>query len=181
MLAGCSASTGHPAATKAATSTPDTTTLASSTTLTTISTRPTSTRPTCPGPPDTFPKGDGQDVVVVSVPCDCPTQPVTPAPSTDNPSESAVKAATAWLKRLSRQWAKAVIRLDAVYKVGDTTKGQFASVFARNVPMFCGAKVAAASYGVELINPTEDDTGYEGDVVVAHFAHGWEVWGSYHP
>jgi len=87
-----------------------------------------------------------------------------------------MKAAEAWLG-----WVNAAIRVDAVYKVGDTSKGQFASVFARNVPMFCGSKVAAASYGVELINPAVHNSGSEGDVVVAHFAHGWEVCGAYHP
>jgi hypothetical protein len=116
-------------------------------------------------------------VVVVSVPCNCPTQKVTPAPPGENAMASAVKAAEAWVEHGG--WAPAVTQLEAVYKVGDRTKGQFNAVFARNVPEYCGTKVAAASFGVELGNPTIDNTGRQRAVVVAHFARGWEVWGAY--
>ena len=44
-----------------------------------------------------------------------------------------------------------------------------------------GNEVAAASYGVELVNPDVHDTGSKGAVVVAYFEDGWQVWGSYHP
>jgi hypothetical protein len=88
-----------------------------------------------------------------------------------------VKAAEAWVEHAG--WASAGTQLAAVYKVGDRTKGQFNAVFALNVPEYCGAEVAAASFGVEVDNPTIDNTGREHALVVAHFAHGWEVWGEY--
>ena len=88
-----------------------------------------------------------------------------------------MNAAESWLEHAG--WAAADTKLEAVYKVGDKTKGQFSSVFARNVPTYCGTKVASASYGVELGNPTIDDSSRERAVVVAHFAQGWEVWGAY--
>jgi hypothetical protein len=53
-------------------------------------------------------------------------------------------------------------------------------VFSTNVPKFCGAAVAAASYGVEAGNPsvTQDSSRFTA-LVVGHFADGWKVWGFY--
>jgi hypothetical protein len=58
----------------------------------------------------------------------------------------------------------------------------FGTLFAYQIPKWCGQAVADASYGVEL-------TGYLGawhgtdthvGVVVAHFATGWQVWSAFH-
>ena len=136
--------------------------------------------PRCPGPANTFPRL-GQQVVPVSVPCDCPTAAVLPMPTAAGARSDAVHAALRWVTA-ARHWPPGAGRLTAVYRVGQTSQGaEFSSVFAYNVPAFCGSKVADASYGVELWNPQEHDTGQVGDVVVAYFKGGWQVWGSYHP
>jgi len=95
----------------------------------------------------------------------------------------AADAAFQWIKHVNPQWraGSASVRVLAIYAVGETSKGEFGEVFALNVPKYCGKAVAEASCVVEMVNPTEHDTGSEADVVVAHFASGWQVWGSYHP
>jgi hypothetical protein len=70
----------------------------------------------------------------------------------------------------------------AVYVVTDAPpRGQFGEVFASSIPKYCGDFVASSSFVVEMANPAENDTGREADVVVGHFASGWQVWGSFHP
>jgi hypothetical protein len=136
--------------------------------------------PWCQGPPYTYPTL-GQSVVPVQVPCDCPTAAVLPMRTTGDSRAAAVRAAMRWVTK-ARHWQPGQGHLLAIYRVGHTSQGaQFASMFGYSVPTFCGKKAADASYGVELVNPTVHDTGSQGDVVVAHFKDGWQVWGSYHP
>jgi hypothetical protein len=104
---------------------------------------------------------------------------MTPPPSGEDAAAAATGAALAWATRV-RNWTPGAGHLTAVYKVGDTTTGLYGEVFA-GVAQYCGAAVADASWGVELGNPTVHNTGNQADVVVAHFANGWQVWGSYHP
>ncbi|MCU1466319.1 MAG: hypothetical protein JWM72_2247 [Actinomycetia bacterium] len=118
-------------------------------------------------------------MVPVSVPCDCPTARITPPPSGEDAPAAATRAALAWATQV-RNWTPGAGRLTAVYKVGDTTTGQYGAVFA-GVVQYCGAAVVAATWAVELGDPTVFNTGNPADVVVAHFANGWQVWGSYHP
>jgi len=134
----------------------------------------------CPGPPDTLPKG-GQALVPVAVPCGCPSQPMTPIPETEIARNGpATDAALRWVRQVNSKWRNGG-HVSAVYVVGETSQGQFGSVYAANVPKYCGREVAGASYVVEMANPAENDTGREADVVVEHFASGWQVWGSFHP
>jgi hypothetical protein len=143
--------------------------------------RTASTASECPGPPITLPAG-GQELAPVDVPCDCPTEPITPIPTTDIARTGPVtNAALRWIRNVNPKWRGAPVRVLAVYSVGVTSQGQFGDVYALNVPKFCGKAVAEASYVVEMGNPSENDTGGEADVAVAHFANGWQVWGSYHP
>jgi hypothetical protein len=138
------------------------------------------TRPTCPAPPVTLPTG-GQTVVPVAVPCGCPTQSIVPIPEIDAARTGPVAdTALRWIRHVNPAWLSAG-KVSSVYVVGETSTGQFGDVFALNVPKYCGRGVAGASYVVEMQNPTENDTGREADVVVAHFAKGWQVWGSFHP
>jgi hypothetical protein len=143
-------------------------------------TRPTTTTPRCPGPPVTLPAG-GQSVLPVSVPCDCPQEPITPIPQSDIARTGPVAdAALRWARNVNPKW-RGVGNVTALYAVGDTSQGQFGDVYALNVRRFCGESVASASYVVEMFNAAENDTGREADAVVAHFAGGWQVWGSFHP
>ena len=113
---------------------------------------------------------------LASVPNECPTQPVTPAPG-DNPRAAAVQAARAFVLR-TRGWTTE--RVDRAYKVGQN-RGVYSGIFAYNVPKYCGRAVAAASYGVELANDSiTENNSRETALLVAHFADGWRVWGDYH-
>ncbi len=106
---------------------------------------------------------------------------MTVAPATDDPRTQGTAAAVRWIQALRPLWKNGLTRVTAFYKVGEVTPGNFSNLFAYNVGRYCGAKVMSASYGVELLNPGEHDSGTEVDVVVAHFPAGWQVWGSYHP
>jgi hypothetical protein len=121
----------------------------------------------------------------VAVPCGCPTDAIVPMTATDarRIGVRAADAAFQWIQHVNPKWraASASVEVLAVYAVGETSKGQFGDVFALSVPRYCGKAVAKDSYVVEMGNPTEDDSGREADVVVAHFASGWQVWGSFHP
>jgi len=120
-------------------------------------------------------------VVPVAVPCGCPSEAMTPIPQTDIARNGpATDAALRWIRHANPKWRNAG-QVSAVYVVGETSQGQFGDVYALNVPKFCGRAVAKASFVVEMANPAENDTGREADVVVAHFASGWQVWGAYHP
>jgi hypothetical protein len=102
-------------------------------------------------------------------------------PTTGDSKAAAVDAAMRWVTKI-RHWESGAGQLAAVYRVGHTSRGaEFSPVFAYSVPTFCGKTVADASYGVELVNPSVHNTGSKGDVVVAYFEDGWQVWGSYHP
>jgi hypothetical protein len=139
---------------------------------------PIPTTATCPGPPTTFARG-GQAVVPVSVPCFCPTAAITVPPAGADARAKAARAALWWVRRV-KHWAPGAGRVTAIYKVGDTSPGVWGSVFAQNVPEFCGQAVTTASWVIELGNDhIVDDTGRDGAVVVAHFAVGWQVWGVY--
>jgi hypothetical protein len=137
----------------------------------------TGSTPSCGVPQPTVPQGS-LEVVAVEVPCLCPTQRVSPSPG-DDPMRAASMAALEYFHDKAG-WDSRGRYVTAVYQVGDTSQGSYSSVFAFSVPTFCGAGVASSSYGVELINPTIQDTGRLGAVVVAHFAVGWCVWGVYH-
>ncbi len=120
----------------------------------------------------------GQRVVPVSVPCDCPTAPITAPPSgSDEPSDAA-RAALAWVSR-AKNWAPNAGHVTAIYRVGDTSRGVWGVVFANNVPKFCGGAVTYASWVIELGDDQIHDTSGQAAVVVAHFAVGWQVWGVY--
>jgi photosystem II stability/assembly factor-like uncharacterized protein len=109
------------------------------------------------------------------VPTGCPAQSVTAPPRGEGATEAADAARTFLLQE--RGWIGE--RVDAVYPV-DKPGGQFGVVFSTNVPQFCGAKVAALSYGVEAGNPSiTQDSSRSTALVVAHFADGWKVWGFY--
>jgi hypothetical protein len=141
---------------------------------------PSSTTATCPGPPVTLASG-GQALVPVAVPCGCPSQPLTPIPLTDVARNGPVTdAALRWIRHVNPKWRDAG-QVSAVYVVGETSLGQFGDVYAQSVPKYCGRAVADASFVVEMANPAEHDTGREADVVVSHFAGGWQVWGAFHP
>ncbi|MDP9334036.1 MAG: hypothetical protein M3Q30_12120 [Actinomycetota bacterium] len=90
----------------------------------------------------------------------------------------AARAALRWASRV-KHWAPGAGHATAIYKVGDTSRGVWAVVFAQNVPEFCGKAVTAASWGIELFDDAIPDTGRQAAVVVAHFALGWQVWGVY--
>jgi hypothetical protein len=105
---------------------------------------------------------------------------MTPIPETDIARNGpATDAALRWVRHVNPTWRGAG-HVTAVYVVGDTSQGQFGQVYAQNAH-YCSPAVAGVSYVVEMANPAENDTGREVDVVVAHFASGWQVWGSFHP
>jgi len=95
--------------------------------------------------------------------------------------DPATDTALRWAEQVHPRWRNASVHVLAVYVVGETSQGQFGDVYTSSVPKYCGKEVAEASYVVEMGNPTEHDTGREADVVVAHFATGWQVWGAFHP
>jgi hypothetical protein len=106
----------------------------------------------------------------------CPSEPVTP--TTDTGSSAAVDAATRYLTTIG-EWRSA--HVDLVYRVGTSDAG-FGSVFAAQVPRWCGQTVADASYGVELTDTSGrwQGTDTHVGVVVAHLATGWQVWAAFH-
>lgn len=132
----------------------------------------------CRRTPITFP-ALGQHIRPVSVPCYCPTARVTPAPTNAASQRAAVRAAIAWVTRV-RRWKRGAAQLEIVYRVALQNNGNYGTVFA-NAAASCGKSLRALSYGVEIVNPKVLDSRRRGDVVVAHFAGGWQVWGSYHP
>jgi photosystem II stability/assembly factor-like uncharacterized protein len=126
-------------------------------------------------PVETTPQPDWH-TGLASVPDECPTRPVTPAPSGSGRQAAAIRAARAFVLR-TRGWTTE--RVDAAYKVGQV-RGVYSSIFAYNVPKYCGQSVAATSYGVELANDSiTENNSRETALVVAHFADGWRVWGDY--
>lgn len=151
---------------------------------TTTTTTPTLTVTSSPLPscPASSPlAAGGQQIVPVQVPCGCPTATITAAPATDDAQAAGTAAALRWIRVVNPLWRNGLVRRTAFYRVGEVTNGEFSEVFASNVPRYCGKTVAEASYGVEMVNPNEADTGSKLDVAVAHFRAGWQVWGSYHP
>ncbi len=109
------------------------------------------------------------------VPTGCPAQRVTAPPNGEGASQATAAARTFLLQ--ARGWIGE--RVDSVYPV-DKPGGIFGVVFSTNVPKFCGAAVAAVTYGVEVGNPsiTQDNSRFTA-LVVSHFADGWKVWGFY--
>ena len=178
-LAANACSSTHPSGTAADTTQPSTSTRAS--TSAPVELGPAVTRAPqagCRTTPITFP-ALGQHLRPVSVPCYCPTARVTPAPTDAASRQAAVRAAMAWVTKV-RHWKPGAGELSTAYRVAYRNDGNYGTVFA-NAAAYCGKAVLALSYGVEIVNPDVLDTGRRGDVVVAHFAGGWQVWGSYHP
>ena len=106
----------------------------------------------------------------------CPSGPVTP--TTDAGPSAALDAAVRYLTTVG-EWRSA--HVDLVYRVGTSDAG-FGSVFAAQIPKWCGQAVADASYGVELTDTSGlwQGTDTHVGVVVAHLATGWQVWGAFH-
>ena len=72
--------------------------------------------------------------------------------------------------------------VDSVYRVGGPPAGTFASVFTFNVGS-CGPSVVANTWVVELHGPIGQGGGgstAQAQVVLAHYADGWQVFGRYH-
>jgi len=101
----------------------------------------------------------------------CPSGPLTPAPPGD-PRPGLVSAAIDQLSAGSL-WTGATI--SAVYRVGDERVGEFGSAFVANVSS-CPRAAAASSWVVELHHPNGAQLSA---VVLAHYAGGWRVYGSY--
>jgi hypothetical protein len=99
-------------------------------------------------------------------------------PTTDDGPARAAEAALRYLTTIG-EWRSAIV--DSVYAVGTSESG-FGSVFAAQIPKWCGQAVADASYGVELTNTSGrwEGTDSHVGVVVAHFASGWQVWAAFH-
>jgi photosystem II stability/assembly factor-like uncharacterized protein len=124
---------------------------------------------------DTTPQPVWSSVIAV-VPTGCPDRTVTQPPAGENREREALQAAEDFVLR-TRGWTGEEVQ--AVYPVRQPG-GEFGVVFSTNVPKFCGAAVAALSYGVELHNPSiTQDTSRNTALVVGHFADGWKVWGFY--
>ena len=107
----------------------------------------------------------------------CPTRPLTPAES-GNPPPGLVAAAIENI-RTQRHYDPIV---DRVYRVGGSQGGSFASVFTYNVGS-CGKRVVDNSWVVELHGPIGQGGGgstAQAQVVLAHYADGWHVFGRYH-
>ena len=107
----------------------------------------------------------------------CPSQPVTPWTDAD-PIDAATQAAADYLTTTG-QWRSA--KVDLAYQVGTSEEG-FGTLFARQMPHWCGPDVANGSFGVELTDTSGrwHGTDTHVGVVVAHFAGGWSVWGAFH-
>ncbi len=113
---------------------------------------------------------------IASVPTGCPSRAITAPPPGEHEEDEARRAAEDYVRR-TRGWTGETA--EAVYPVTEPG-GRFGAVFSTNVPMFCGARVADMSYGVELFNPSiTQDSSRNTALVVAHFADGWKVWGFY--
>jgi hypothetical protein len=108
----------------------------------------------------------------------CPTQPVTGVSVHSHPRRAAGRAAVTYATGVLG-WQKA--QVSETYRVGSTSRS-FDLVFAKQIPMWCGRKVARASFGVELSNPLDAvaGTSSRAALVVAPFADGWRVWGRFH-
>jgi hypothetical protein len=181
VLAAGACSSAHPSGTPADTTRPSASTRSTTRTSSPVALGPAVTRAPqagCRRTPITFP-ALGQHLRPVSVPCYCPTARVTPAPTDAAARRAAVHAAMAWVTKV-RHWKPGSGELSTAYRVAYRNDGNYGTVFA-NAAAYCGNAVFALSYGVEIVNPDVLDTGRRGDVVVAHFAGGWQVWGSYHP
>jgi hypothetical protein len=107
----------------------------------------------------------------------CPTRPLTPAPPGDPPP--GLVAAAIENIRSQRHYDPTVAN---VYRVGASPGGTFASVFTFNVRS-CGKNVVDQSWVVELYGPAGQGGGgstAQAQIVLAHYADGWHVFGRYH-
>jgi hypothetical protein len=108
----------------------------------------------------------------------CPVSPVIANGRADD-QRAISQAALEWVHR-EKRWPDG--RVTAVNRVGDTTASPYAGLFAYQVPR-CGARVAKASWVVELTSDSQSHIGAsvsQSQTVVAHFADGWRVWAVYH-
>jgi photosystem II stability/assembly factor-like uncharacterized protein len=101
----------------------------------------------------------------------CPTRSLIPVPP-GNPPPGVVPAAIAEVTAQS-QWGDPVVT--SAYRVGDGSAGAFGNAFIDNVNS-CGLAIADASWVVELHYPAAAQLWA---VVLAHYADGWQVYGSY--
>jgi hypothetical protein len=82
--------------------------------------------------------------------------------------------------RKERGWTDTVVV--RAYRVGEKPAGSYGEVFAFNAPR-CGQALARASWVTELDSPHLEHVGHSvaiAQLVLAHFADGWQVWGQYH-
>jgi hypothetical protein len=107
----------------------------------------------------------------------CPTRPLTPAAPGDPPP--GLVAAAIENIRTQRHFEPTV---DHVYRVSAPAGGTFGSVFTFNVGS-CSKNVVDNSWVVELSGPIGQGGGAstaQAQVVLAHYADGWHVFGRYH-
>jgi photosystem II stability/assembly factor-like uncharacterized protein len=108
----------------------------------------------------------------------CPTQTITPAEPGD-PPPGLVEAAFSYI-RAQGFWEPDAA--SAVYKVGDNKTGVFGELFSFQLSR-CPADSIANSWVVELYGRSGSGGGGStpsAEVVLAHYADGWHVFGRYH-
>ncbi len=106
----------------------------------------------------------------------CPTHPLTPPPPGDPPA-GLVSAAETYAGAGPDGWAVGSI---ATYRVGDTSKGQFGSLFKFHVES-CGPATMGNAWVVELHSNGIKGQAYipRAYLALAHSTDGWHVFGRY--